>query len=475
MRQEYFLSQRLGFTNQQADKIKELGIVRFLQNSFQTAADTQMPSFLENAPKNRKEYRQLKDMDEAKKKLYVVMEAMRNVGVSYWWMTKMQTDEYPLREKMVLFWHNHFVSGFQKVKSTWSMYRQNQLFRDYAFGNFKELTKRILYDNAMISYLDNQQNKVKTPNENLSRELLELFTLGVGNYTEGDIKEGARALAGLNLSDEGGRYYKIWEDNSPKTYLGKTGNWKADDIIEIIFQQPKAAHRMTEKLLKHFVSDTPSVLMVNEYAEYLKKQNFEIKPFLEKMVRDERFLKSTGEKIKDPLTFILQAHHEFQLPLPQAKRLVPYFNGQGMVLLNPPNVKGWDGGKTWLSSQKLIQRISIVGTLSNGKSLEAFTFKKPKKEDMAMDEMQVSEENIFGKNTIDADKMPEINWDKSLKNNKDIIKSLTDRLVFNVSKDMQTDMEQILKYDFKPSETNATQAVTRLAEYVMKSPEFQVY
>ena len=163
MRQEYFLSQRLGFTNQQADKIKELGIVRFLQNSFQTAADTQMPSFLENAPKNRKEYRQLRDMDEAKKKLYVVMEAMRNVGVSYWWMTKMQTDEYPLREKMVLFWHNHFVSGFQKVKSTWSMYRQNQLFRDYAFGNFKELTKRILYDNAMISYLDNQQNKAKCP------------------------------------------------------------------------------------------------------------------------------------------------------------------------------------------------------------------------------------------------------------------------------------------------------------------------
>ena len=475
MKQEYFLSQRLGFTNQQADRIRQLGVERFLQNSFQTVADTPMPSFLENAPKSRKEYRQLRETNEEKKKLLVVMEAMRNVGVSYWWMNKMQTDEYPLREKMVLFWHNHFVSSFQKVKSTWSMYRQNQLFRDYAFGNFKELTKRILYDNAMISYLDNQQNRVKTPNENLSRELLELFTLGVGNYTEGDIKEGARALAGLNLSDEGGRYYKIWEDNFPKTYLGKTGNWKADDIIDIIFQQPKAAHRLTEKLLKYFVSDTPSVLMVNEYAEYLKKQNFEIKPFLEKMVRDERFLKSAGEKIKDPLTFILQTHHEFQLPLPQAKRLVPYFNGQGMVLLNPPNVKGWDGGKTWLSSQKLIQRISIVGTLSNGKSLEAFAFKRPKKEDMAMDEMQVSEENIFGKNTMETDKMPEINWDKSLKNNKDIIKSLTDRLVFNVSKDMQTDMEQILKYDFKPSETNATQAVTRLAEYVMKSPEFQVY
>ena len=474
MKQEYFLSQRLGFTNAQSDKIRDLGIERFLQASFKTPFETEAPAFLADAPKNRKEYREMRQLDEKQKKIVAVQEGIRNIGTAYWWMNRMYSQEFPLREKMVLFWHNHFVSGFQKVRSTWSMYSQNQLFREYAFGNFKELSKRVLYTNAMITYLDNNQNKSKTPNENLSRELLELFTLGVGNYTEGDIKDGARALAGLNLDDEQGRYYRIWEDNTDKTYLGKTGNWKVDDLINLIFDHPKAAHRITEKLLKFFMTDTPSVSQVEEYAQFFKKQNFEIQPFIKKLATDERFLKSQGQKIKDPLTFVLQVHNEFQLDLPQAKRLVPYFNQQGMVLLNPPNVKGWDGGKTWLSSQKLIQRMGIVSTIANGKSLEAFALKRPKKQDAALDEMQMDEEAIFGKMT-EKDEIPAIKWDKSLKSNKDIIKNLSERLVFTVSKDMQDDMERILKYDFNPSEMNADQAVTRLAEYIMKSPEFQVY
>ncbi len=481
MKHEYFLSQRLGFTNAQAGTIQKMGIDRFLKASFETPFTEILPSFLENAPKNRQEYRKIRQANEEEKRLIVVTEAMRNVGVAHNWQEKMYTTDFPLREKMVLFWHNHFVSSFQKVKSAWAIYQQNQLFREHAFGNFRELTKLMLYDNAMITYLDNTQNRVNAINENLSRELLELFTLGVGNYTEQDIKEGAKALAGLNLGDEKGRYYPRMENNEQKTYLGKKGNWKADDLVKLIFDHPKAAHRISEKLLKFFVSDTHLSIgvrtpsdskMVEEYADFLKKGDFEIKPFLEKLVKDERFLRSQGMKIKDPLSFMLQLCQEFQLNLPNAKRLIPYFQAQGMIILNPPNVKGWDGGKTWLSSQKLLQRVGIVSLLSSGKNFEAFKIKGEKRQEDALERMQADAEEVFGKKQNNL--LPVFNWDKTLKTNKEIIKSIADRLVFTVSTDMQQDMEQIIKYDFNPTQPNAQQAITRLAEYIMKSPEYQI-
>jgi hypothetical protein len=214
--------------------------------------------------------------------------------------------------------------------------------------------------------------------------------------------------------------------------------------------------------------------LIDEYAQFFKQNNFEIKPFIEKLVKDSRFLNSQGQKIKDPLSFLLQVHSEFQLDLPPAKRLVPYFQAQGMVLLSPPNVKGWDGGKTWLSSQKLVQRVGVIVVLGSGKSLEAFAFKKPKMEEKIL-EGDTMNDDIPMRGKMKNAVNPSIKWDKSFRSNKDIIKSLTDRLVFNVSKDMQEDMERILKYDFNPNEMNADQAVTRLAEYIMKAPEFQIY
>ena len=472
MKEAFFFSQRLGFTNAQADSIRSLGMLNFLKKSFDAPLSMEEPKFLADAPRSRAEYREIKKMDEQQKKKMVVAERLRSVGIAHVWLDKMYTDAFPLREKMVLFWHNHFVSDMQKVRLSWSIWQQNNLFREMAFGNYKTLTRRILYDNAMLAYLDNTQNKAKTPNENLSRELLELFTLGVGNYTEDDIKEGARALAGLNLGDNGGQYYKIWEDDGEKNYLGKKGNWKADDMVNIIFDHPKAGERLMTKFLKYFVTDDPSAPMIAEYTAAFRKAQFEIKPMLEKMVGDTRFVQSQGQKIKDPTTFFLQLLYEFQLDVPPIRTSQPYFVAQGMKLLNPPNVKGWDGGKTWLSSQKLLQRVSVVAQLASGKSLE--TLKLKRKQEAAVEETEMMEENMYG-NKANESKLPKLRWNTALTNNKEIIKDLTDRLVFAVPKDLQTECEQVLKYDFDAKAENAQNSITRLAEHIMKSPEFQIY
>ena len=468
MEESFFLSQRLGFTNAQAATIERDGVRKFLDLSLSTSPTLPEPDFLTGSPRSREEFRALRQLSQQDKKEYAVAERRRGLGIAHLWLEKMHTDEFPLREKMVLFWHNHFVSDIQKVKISYAMWRQNQLFREMAFGNYRELTRRILYDNAMLAYLDNTQNRANKLNENLSRELLELFTLGVGNYTETDIKEGARALAGLNLGDKGGQYYRVWEDNSPKTYLGKTGNWKADDLVDLIFAHPKAGELLMTKFLKYFVTDSPSAALVADYTVAFRKADFEIKPMLEKMVQDERFIQSQGQKIKDPVTYLLQLLYEFQLEVPSIPVTQLYCTGQGMKLLNPPNVKGWDGGRSWLSSQKLLQRVEVVSLLAQGRSFGKL--KGGKKMAAMSEEMkaELSPEDV-------KSGRPELRWDKRLTKNKAIIRSLTDRTLFAVSPDMQSECEQVLKYDFDPKSATAHQAVTRLAEHIMKSPEFQIY
>jgi uncharacterized protein (DUF1800 family) len=230
------------------------------------------------------------------------------------------------------------------------------ILRENAFGNFKEMTKQIVKSNAMIKYLDNTDNKKGKLNENLSRELLELFTIGIGNYTEDDIKNGARALAGLNYGDEGGVYRKNLEDNSNKTYFGRTGNWKSDDLVDIIFEQKNIPYLITLKILKWFLYDNPSEDLVVYYGDYFRKVNFEIEPLLTKIFTEEYSKDNSGKKIKDPLVYIFQLIDELQLKDYDETMIVSFLRAQGMDLYNQANVKGWDGGNSWLTSQVYLQR-----------------------------------------------------------------------------------------------------------------------
>jgi uncharacterized protein (DUF1800 family) len=332
------------------------------------------------------------------------------------------------------------------------------MLRENAFGNFKTLTKKIIQTNAMVRYLDNVDNKRDKINENLSRELLELFTLGIGNYTEEDIKNGAKGLAGLNIGEDQAVYRRFLENDEPITYFGKTGKFKIDEMVDIIFEQKAIPYLITRKILQWFIYDNPSETLVNYYGDYFRKVDFEIKPLLVKLFTEEFPKDNAGSKIKDPLVYILQVLNELNVEQLSPKLLAFYLKQQGMDLFNQPNVKGWNGGKEWLSSQMYLQRNNIADLLCNGKNISR--------------RAQYMDNDMVKENVNQLVKVS-LNWTKS-GNNKTIIAELQDRLLFQTNENLQKDWETLLKYDFNPKAEGADNAVLRLFNNMIKTPEFQI-
>jgi uncharacterized protein (DUF1800 family) len=457
-------SLRLGFSGKEAGKIQKLGFEKFLKQSYNSKVDKQLPAFLEDDPKTvaqLKELRQsIKNADSEAKKKILKKELHSTAELKNWWIAKMRNEEFPLRENMVCFWHNHFVVTSQKVKINYWIYQHNMILRENAFGNFKELTKQMLKSNAMVRYLDNVDNKKDKINENLSRELLELFTIGIGNYTESDIKNGARALAGLNSGEESAVYRSVNEDNSDKTYFGKTGNWKADDMVDIIFEQKNIPYLVTRKILKWFIYDNPSEDLVVYYGDFFRKVNFEIEPLLTKIFTEEYSKDNSGSKIKNPLVYIIQMIDELQIKEFDGNIVAYFLKQQGMDLYNQVNVKGWDGGNSWLTSQIYLQRNNTADLLCNGTNISRKVLNTMSEE---TDKPKAMLEKIEVKVDFDTNG-----------NNKTIIAQLSNRLLFNVIEAVQKDMESLLKYDFDPKYTHANFAVIRLFNYITKSPEYQL-
>ncbi|MFN4027493.1 MAG: DUF1800 domain-containing protein [Flavobacterium sp.] len=451
---------RLGFSGKQSPLIAAMGLEKFLEKSFASKFNKSVPDFLENSPKTIQELRakrqalQNSASEDAKEMLKKELQV--SFEMKAWWITKMQSEDYPLREKMTCFWHNHFVSTYQKVKVNHWIFQHNQLLREQAFGNFKTLTKQILQTNAMVRYLDNVDNRRDKINENLSRELLELFTLGIGNYTEEDIKNGAKGLAGLNLGEDQAVYRKLLENNDTITYFGKTGKFKAEEMVDIIFEQQAAPYLLTRKILQWFIYDNPPETLVTYYGDYFRKVDFEIKPLLIKIFTEEYPKDTAGSKIKDPLVYILQLMHELNATEMNPKLVAFFLKQQGMDLFNQPNVKGWNGGKEWLTSQIYLQRNNVADLLCDGRSWNR---------------------RIQFTNEMMSENMPQlkvkINWNRN-GNHKSIIADLVNSLLFKTDENLQKEWESILKYDFNPKAENADNAVLRLFNAMIKTPEFQI-
>ncbi|TDD97394.1 DUF1800 domain-containing protein [Flavobacterium cellulosilyticum] len=456
-------SLRLGNSAKQANAIENMGLNDFLNLSFDTKFDSNVPAFLEKSPKSINELKEVRKKlvasnPDAKKDLLKV-ERQTTEEMKVWWIDKMEKTEFPLREKMTCFWHNHYVATFQKVKVNYWVFQHNQILRENAFGNFKTLTKKIIQTNAMVRYLDNVDNRKDKLNENLSRELLELFTLGIGNYTEEDIKNGAKGLAGLGIGEDKAIYRKFFEDNESFSYLGKKGVLKVDEMVDTIFDQPNIPYLITRKILKWFIYDTPKEELVRYYGDYFKKNNFEIKPLLTKIFTEEYPKNNAGSKIKSPLEYILQLKNELNIETTNGRAISYFLKQQGMDLFNQPNVKGWDGGNAWLTSQVFLQRNTIADLLCNGKNFD----RRGKIDEM--DSMMNKKSN----RVLNV----KLNWN-SEGDNKDIISELANRSLFTIDANEQKDFEQLLKYDFDPKTAGSEYAVMRLFNYMVKTPEYQL-
>lgn len=287
-----------------------------------------------------------------------------------WWLKSMLTSPNPLKEKMTLFWHDHFATSFQKVKEPTFLMLQHRLFREHALGNFKSLTHAVAKDAAMTLYLDTQNSRKGKPNENFARELMELFTLGQGHYTEEDIRQSARAFTGYNLDRRTGKVFQQknqWDDGD-KTFLGKTGRFDGDGIIDVIFEQEQASRYLAMKLWEYFAYENPPSTVVAALGKTLAAAKFEIKPLLREIFLSKEFYapECMANQIKSPVQFLVQSLKQLETPMvPPAYAL--YVQSQlGQILFAPPNVAGWDWGKAWINTNTLFTRYQISGSLTKG-------------------------------------------------------------------------------------------------------------
>ena len=271
----------------------------------------------------------------------------------------------PLREKVTLFWHGHFA-----CRSNNPMFAQqlNNIQRKHALGSFKTLLIAVSKAPAMLQYLNNQQNRKGRPNENFARELMELFTLGIGNYTEQDIKESARAFTGWTYDAKGQFQLRPnFHDEGNKTFFGKTGNFDGEAIIDIILENPKTAHFIARKFYIFLVNEIPNESHVKELGDYFFSKQYDISAMLKKMFTSDWFYAASnvGTKIKSPAEFLVNLSRVFYVTYNRPQVLIQLQSSLGQYLFNPPNVAGWPGGKSWIDSSSLMLRLKIPSLVLN--------------------------------------------------------------------------------------------------------------
>ncbi len=291
--------------------------------------------------------------------------AMDDIRV--WWIRRMIQSRRPLQEKMTLFWHGHFATSIDEVKSARHMLMQNGFLRAHCLGNFRDLLLGISRDPAMLRYLDNNTNRKKHPNENYARELMELFTMGIGHYTEDDVKEAARAFTGWTFHDDDFVFNEHEHDDGVKTFLFETGAFDGTDVLDIILAQPATARFIAAKLLRYFVCDKPDPGAVEDYAALLRGYKYDFKPFLRTLLCSDYFYSSKvyRTQIKSPAQLVVGAARSLGVSVNE-QALAVAMRGLGQDLLAPPNVKGWDGGETWINTSTLFVRYNLSAYLLEG-------------------------------------------------------------------------------------------------------------
>jgi uncharacterized protein (DUF1800 family) len=278
------------------------------------------------------------------------------------WVRRMVLTAHPLEEKLALFWHGHFATSQREVRNSYHMRLQNDLFRSRGLGSFRDLTRAVARDPAMLRYLDQNQNRKGRPNENFARELMELFTLGIGNYTEDDVKEAARALTGWTFREDGFVFQRRAHDDGVKTFLGRTGAFTGDDVVDIIFEQPAASRFVTRKIFAFFAHEDPPADVVEALADTLRASGFEIRPVLARLFRCAEFYAASarGTRVKSPVELVVGTARLLGIDPGDSPFLAFAAGRMGQDLFLPPSVKGWDGGQAWISTKTLFDRYNFA-------------------------------------------------------------------------------------------------------------------
>lgn len=309
------------------------------------------------------------DMREQLKE--IIKERRETIGsLNDAWVSRMGQGKGVLREKMTLFWHNHFAC---RSKLATFIERQNNTIRTHALDSFRDLLMAISKDAAMLQFLNNQQNRKKSPNENFAREVMELFTLGRGNYTETDIKEAARAFTGWGFNLQGEFVFRAtFHDTDTKTIFGKTGNFHGEDVIEMLLENPKTSEFIATKIYRFFVNERINPNHVAQMAKRFYNSKYNIADLMEFVFNADWFYDSAniGAQIKSPVELLAGLQRTLQMDFVDKTPVLYLQKALGQVLFNPPNVAGWPGGKTWIDSSSLLTRMQIPKLLFRNETLK---------------------------------------------------------------------------------------------------------
>ncbi len=353
---------------------------------------------------------QKKEMDKDERKMVQQKnrESIRNLNT--FWMYEMVNSSSQLREKLAFFWHGHFACRNLNV-----FYQQGLLdvIRRNALGNFGTLLKEVSKTAAMLNFLNNQQNRKDHPNENFAREVMELFTLGRGNYTEHDVKEAARAFTGWSSNLKGEFVFrKFQHDFDSKTVLGRTGNFDGGEVLDILLQEKQTARYITQKMYKFFVNEKIDNEKVNWLADRFYKSNYEISKLLEDIFTSDWFYeeKNIGALIKSPIELLTGIQRMLPMKIQKDEALLLIQRALGQLLFYPPNVAGWPGGKTWIDSSTLMLRMRLPKMLNDQ---DEFNVKPKDDDDQMMGRMDNKEDkpkSAGGVKKVAGSIMVDIDW-----------------------------------------------------------------
>jgi uncharacterized protein (DUF1800 family) len=372
------LLNRAGFgcTPEQADAAAKRDPAELVDEllSFDAAKSPPPPEWVKPGVEEREKFRQMAGLTPEERMMRQREIRRENIErlsqLRVWWLERMRTGAAPLQERLTLFLHGHFATGMTKVRNAYAMYEQNRMFRAKANGNWEDIVLAVSRDPAMIIYLDNAQNRKGRPNENYARELMELFTLGEGHYTEKDIQESARAFSGWGIHPD--RMEFLFQprqhDNDRKVFFEKAGNLNGEDIVRFILERPRAAEYLARKLWGFFAYSEPEAEVVSDQAAVLRASRMELKPALRAMFLSPAFYspRAMRTQIKSPVQWLVGATLHLGAP-----RIPPFLSQMmlrslGQELFDPPSVKGWDGGPSWITASNLLNRYNFAGILAKG-------------------------------------------------------------------------------------------------------------